>query len=127
MIPALNTQKSAATGEMRRDQPAIQELIVRCVYMYRSAQAALAEMCEQARERVSAGGELDARERGEYYAIGTQIFEVGRELASQLFAGGTRDAFVRGHPLEQTLRTCTPSPTPAPPPASSSTRPAEPC
>lgn len=104
MIPALSTQKSAATGKMRRDQPSTQELIVRCVYMYRSAKAGLAEMCERAGERIEAGGELDAVERGEYYAVGTQIFEVGRELASELFAGGTRDAFVRGHPLEQALK-----------------------
>ena len=104
MIPALSTQKAAVTGEWRRDQPATQELIVQCTYMFRSAQAVLREVTELASERIENGEEIGAKERADLYAIATQIFEIGRELASQLFAGGTRDAFVRGHPLEQALK-----------------------
>jgi alkylation response protein AidB-like acyl-CoA dehydrogenase len=104
MFPALSKQKAAVTGEWRRDQPATQELVVQCTYRFRAARAALREVCELASGRLEEGEQLDAKERAEFYAITTQIFEVGRELASQLFAGGTRDAFVRGHPLEQALK-----------------------
>jgi alkylation response protein AidB-like acyl-CoA dehydrogenase len=104
IIPALSEQKAAVTGEWRRDQPATQELVVQCTYMFRSAQAVLREVTERASERIERGEEIDARERAEFYAIITQIFEIGRQLASELFAGGTRDAFVRGHPLEQALK-----------------------
>jgi len=104
MVPALSTQKAAVTGEWRRDQPATQELIVKCTYMFRSAQAVLREVTELASERIEKGEEISAKQRAELYAIGMQIFEVGRELASQLFAGGTRDAFVKDHPLELALK-----------------------
>jgi alkylation response protein AidB-like acyl-CoA dehydrogenase len=104
IIPALSKQKAAVTGEWRRDQAATQELIVECTYMFRSAQAVLREVTDLASRRIEKGEEIGAKERAELYAIATQIFEVGRKLASELFAGGTRDAFVRGHPLEHALK-----------------------
>lgn len=104
IVPALAEQKAAVTGEWRRDQTATQELVVHCTYMFRSAQAVLREVTETASRRIENGETIGAEERAELYAITTQIFEVGRRLASELFAGGTRDAFVRGHPLEQALK-----------------------
>ena len=104
IVPALSEQKAAVTGEWRRDQVATQELIVHCTYMFRSAQAVLREVTELASQHIENGEEISARERAELYAIVTQIFEIGRQLASALFAGGTRDAFVQGHPLEQALK-----------------------
>ena len=104
IVPALSEQKAAVNGEWRRDQVATQELIVHCTYMFRSAQAVLREVTELASQRIETGEEIRDRERAELYAIVTQIFEIGRQLASALFAGGTRDAFVQGHPLEQALK-----------------------
>lgn len=103
LVPLLSQQTSAFTGERRRDQAATQELIVACHFKLTALRAALYELTERVGALISNGQTVDDRLRAEIYGGVFQILEEGRLMVSQLYAGGTRDMFVTGHPLAQAL------------------------
>jgi len=100
----LSAHTAAFTGEARRDQAATQELAAEITARFRAVRAGLLEITDAVSELMSAGKELPAKLRADLYASIMLIFETGRDIASRLYSGGTRDAFVRGHPLEHALR-----------------------
>ncbi len=72
--------------------------------MVRAARAGFIETTDAVWDLLSKGEEVPKKVRAEVYASGFHVVEVGRDIASRVYAGGTRDAFMRDHPLEQALR-----------------------
>ena len=104
LTEALGAHTAAFTGEARRDQAASQELAVRCRAEYRALRAGLYEMVGAIDAALERGEDVPAHLRAEAYASSMYAVDVSRKLASDIFAGGTRDAFMRDNPMERGLR-----------------------
>lgn len=101
---SMSGHTAAMTGIARRDQPADQELIAKSWATYRAMRAGLYEVAGQIEEMVEKEADMSPVLRAQSYAMSFNILDVGRELASQLYGRGTRDAFLRDHPVEQALK-----------------------
>jgi hypothetical protein len=104
VVAALSAHTAGFTGEARRDQAATQELVAGSTALFRAVRAGYLELADVAGELMSAGEMPSAKLRADLYASAFLIFETGRDIASRLYSGGTRDAFVQDNPIEQALR-----------------------
>jgi alkylation response protein AidB-like acyl-CoA dehydrogenase len=104
LTEALGAHTAAFTGEARRDQAASQELAVRCRAEYRALRAGLYDVVGAIDAALERGEDVPAEMRAEAYASSMYAVDVSRKLASDIFAGGTRDAFLRDNPMERGLK-----------------------
>jgi alkylation response protein AidB-like acyl-CoA dehydrogenase len=104
LADALGAHTAAFTGEARRDQAASQELAVRCRAEYRALRAGLYDVVGAIDAALESGGDVLADLRAEAYASSMYTVDMSRKLASDIFAGGTRDAFLRDNPMERGLK-----------------------
>ena len=101
---ALAGHTAAYTGEARRDQAASQELIARCRAQHRALRAGLYEVATMIDSSVDKGEDPPPALRAEAYASSMYTVDACRQMASEVFAGGTRDAFMRDNPMEMGLK-----------------------
>ena len=104
LTDALAGHTAAFTGEARRDQAASQELAVRCRAEYRALRAGLHDVVGAIDATLERGEDVSAELRAEAYASSMHAVDSARQMASDIFAGGTRDAFMRGNPMERGLK-----------------------
>jgi alkylation response protein AidB-like acyl-CoA dehydrogenase len=104
VISDLSKHTAAFTDVARKDQPVTQEFISGIDATYRAFRAGMVEVAKTVGHKIASGEEITELDRARLYGTGFKIFEVGRDLASQLYARGTRAAFVRDHPVDQALR-----------------------
>ena len=104
LVTALAGHTAAFTGESRRDQAASQELVAACRAQFRGLRAGLYEISGQIDTAVGNGDDVTPELRAEAYAASMFTVDTARRMASDIFAGGTRDAFVRDDPMERGLK-----------------------
>lgn len=101
---ALKGHTASVTGIARRDQTASQELIAHCRFTYRSLRAGLFDVAGIIDDAAAQGERLTDAQRAEVYATCMLICEEGAALASRIYTGGTRDAFLKDNPVERALK-----------------------
>lgn len=101
---ALAGHTAAFTGEARRDQTASQELVAGCRAQYRALRAGLYEVAGLIDGAIARGEDPSPAVRAEAYASSMHTIESGRQMASDIFSGGTRDAFMKDNLMERGLR-----------------------
>ncbi|MDJ0853002.1 MAG: hypothetical protein QNK04_31915 [Myxococcota bacterium] len=104
LTQALRGHTAAFTGEARRDQAASQELVVRSRAQYRGLRAGLYEVAGMIDAVLERGHDVPPDLRAEAYASSVVTVDSARHMASEIFAGGTRDAFLRNNPMELGLK-----------------------
>ena len=104
LTTALAGHTAAFTGEARRDQAASQELVARLRAQYRALRSGLYEVAGEVDATLQRGDDVPPELRAEVYASSMYTVDVGRQMASDIFAGGTRDAFMRDDPMERGLK-----------------------
>jgi alkylation response protein AidB-like acyl-CoA dehydrogenase len=104
LAASLTGHTAAFTGEHRRDQAASQELIADCRAAYRALRAGLTSVAEEIDETLARGKDPSPALRAEAYAASMYAVDTCRKLASEIFAGGTRDAFMKDDPVERGLK-----------------------
>lgn len=103
-VDDLSTKVSSLSGQTLRDQAPIQELIANSDAALRAARAGLVEAMSAVWDIASTGAEVPLRLRAQVYASRFYAVDIVRDTISQLYARGTRAAFVQGHPVERALR-----------------------
>lgn len=101
---ALGAKVSSFSGQTIRDQTPIQELIAHSSAALRAARAGLFAATNAAWDLASTGAEVPLPLRAELYASTFYVLDTARDTVSQLYARGTRAAFMQGNPLERALR-----------------------
>jgi len=104
LMGALGGHTAAFTREARRDQAASQELAVRCRAQYRGMRAGLYEVAGMIDAVLEREDDVPPDLRAEAYASSMFVVDAARQMASEIFAGGTRDAFLRDNPMELGLK-----------------------
>lgn len=101
---ALGAKVSSFSGQTVRDQTPIQELIAHSSAALRAARAGLFAATNAVWDLASRGAEVPLPLRAELYASTFHVLDTARDTVSQLYARGTRAAFMQGNPLERALR-----------------------
>ncbi len=104
LLDALEGHTAAFTGEARRDQASSQELAAHCRAQYRALRAGLDQVVGLIDVALERGDEVSPELRAEAYASSMFTVDTARRMASEIFAGGTRDAFLRDNPMEVGLK-----------------------
>jgi indole-3-acetate monooxygenase len=100
----LGSKVSSFTGQSLRDQAPIQEMIANSDAALRAARAGHVEAMTAVWDAAQTGEEVPLRLRAQVYASSYYAIDVIRDTISQLYARGTRAAFMQGHPVERALR-----------------------
>jgi len=101
---ALSSKVSSFSGQTLREQAPIQELIAHAHAAYRAARAGVVEATNAVWEVAVTGEPVAQRLKADLYAVSFYAIDTARETISQLYAHGTRAAFMQGNPVERALR-----------------------
>ena len=103
-LEGIGSKVGSISGQTRRDQQSLQELVADCDAALRAARAGILAATEEVWDLASTGEEIPRKLRAQYYASVFYSIEVARDTISRLYARGTRAAFMKDHPLERALR-----------------------
>jgi alkylation response protein AidB-like acyl-CoA dehydrogenase len=100
----LSSKVASYSGQTLRDQAPIQELIANSDAALRAARSGVRDATDAVWKVGCTGTEIPQRLKAGLYAASFYAIESVRETIGRLFARGTRDAFLQGHPVERALR-----------------------